>query len=149
MLDINGDGLKDIVIYAKFDNNTSHPNNTMTLFIKNKNGEYNIVPALDDSGFTWSDFSLSASTTKITDYRLYKKANGHFVVNAYKLATKQNGEDVSDELPVKFSRYDIKTNHESPGVSLFYWDLTKTYISKERYRDTDEAFNHLSLEELE
>lgn len=73
MLDVNGDGLKDIVIDAIFDNNTSHPNHTMTIFIKNKNGEYNIIPVPNDTGFTWSDFSLSASTIKITNYQLYKK----------------------------------------------------------------------------
>ncbi|MBH2547976.1 spore coat protein CotH [Serratia marcescens] len=147
MLDVNGDGVKDIVIYAKFDNNTSHPNNTMTIFIKN-NKKYNIVPVPNDAGFTWFDFSLSASTTKIIDYQLYKKNNGYFVVSAYKLASKQYGEDVSDELPVKFSRYDIKINNESPGVSLFYWDITKTYVSKERYSDTDKAFNNLNIEVL-
>jgi hypothetical protein len=149
MLDVNGDGVKDIVIDAIFDNNTSHPNHTMTIFIKNKKGEYNIIPIPNDTGFTWSDFSLSASTIKITNYQLYKKANGYFVVSAYKLASKQHGEDVTDALPVKFSRYDIKINDQDPGVSLFYWELTRAYVTKERYSDTDEAFNHISHRALE
>ncbi|CAI1792186.1 carbapenem self-resistance protein CarG family protein [Serratia plymuthica] len=145
MMDVNGDGFKDIVIYAKFDNNTSHPSNTMTIFIKNKNGEYNIVPVPSDAGFSWFDFSLSASTIKITGYELYKKAHGYFVISAYKLTGKENGEDVSDDLPVKFSRYDIKINNESPGAALFYWDLTKVYVTHKKYSDIDEAFNHLNV----
>lgn len=144
MMDVNGDGLVDLVIYAKFDNNTSHPNKTMTIFMKNKNGEYNIVPVPNDAGFTWFDFSLSASTTKITDFKLYKKSNGFFVVRVHKMANKQNGEDVSDKLPVKLSRYDINMDQEIPGNPLFYWGLTKTYVTKEHYGDVDEAFNHFN-----
>lgn len=147
MIDINGDSIQDLVIYAKFDNNTSHPNKTMSIFIRNKNGGYNIVPVPHDAGFTWFDFSLSASTIKITDYRLYKKVNGYFIISAYKLAD-ENGEDISNKLQVKFTRYDIQTNHESPGIPLFYWDITKAYVTKERYDDIDDAFNNVDVGRL-
>lgn len=148
LLDINSDNGTDIVIYGIFDNNTSHPNKTMTILIKN-NHEYNIVPLPHGEGFTWSDFSLSASTIKISDYQLYQQDNRYFIVSAYKVMSEDNGQDISDNLPVKFSRYDIKLNNDDPGVSRYHWELSKSYVTKTNYIDTDEAFNHLDLSQLQ
>ncbi|MBC8952721.1 spore coat protein CotH [Xenorhabdus sp. PB62.4] len=145
-IDLNGDGIKDIIFHAEFDNNTSHPNNTLTIFIKNKNGNYNIVPIPHDVGFTWFDFRLSASPIKITDYELRKEKGYYYMVIAHKIYDKLTNDNVFDELPVKFSRYDIKTNHEVPGVSIFYWDYTSFYITKNKYKSVDDAFIEFNLE---
>jgi len=144
LLDINGDGVKDLIIDSRFENNTSHPNNTMTIFIKNKQGKYHIVPVPNDLGFTWSDFILSASTVKISGYALYKKNPGHFIVSAHKLTGGKYGDDVADALPVKFIRYDMNTYQDAPGVPPFSWEYTSAYITSEKYLDIDEAFKHFN-----
>lgn len=39
-IDLNNNGITDIIFLASFDNNTSHPNRTATIFMKdNKNGQ--------------------------------------------------------------------------------------------------------------
>ncbi|WP_249215757.1 integrin alpha [Citrobacter sp. JGM124] len=147
-LDINGDGIVDLVIGSRFENNTSHPNNTMTIFIKNQQGKYYIVPVPNDLGFTWSDFILSASTVKISDYSLYKKKSGYFIISANKVTGGQYGDDMADALPVKFIRYDMSPYQDSPGVPPYSWEYTSAYTSTERYLDIDEAFKHFSIERL-
>lgn len=147
-LDINGDGINDLVVYSKFENNTSHPNQTMTIFITDRKGRYHIVPVANDTGFTWSDFILSASTIKIADYALYKKQKGYFIVSARKISGGKYGDDMSDDLPVKFTRYDMNTGQDSPGVPLYSWEYKSAYISAEKYPDIDEAFKHFQVGRL-
>ncbi|MCS3429714.1 carbapenem self-resistance protein CarG family protein [Klebsiella sp. BIGb0407] len=148
MLDINGDGIKDLVVYSKFENNTSHPNQTMTIFVVDRQGKYHILPVANDTGFTWSDFILSASTIKIADYALYKKQKGYFIVSAQKKAGGKYGDDMSDALPVKFTRYDMNTDQNAPGVPLYSWEHKSSYVTTEKYPDTDEAFKHFQIEKL-
>lgn len=148
MLDINGDGKNDLVVYSKFENNTSHPNQTMTIFVVDRNGKYHIVPVANDTGFTWSDFILSASTMKISDYALYKKKKGYFIVSARKISGGKFSDDLSDNLPVKFTRYDMHTAQDSPGVPRYSWEYNGSYITSEQYPDTDTAFIHFQVERL-
>ena len=147
-LDINGDGLNDLVVYSKFENNTSHPNQTMTIFVVDRQKKYHILPVANDTGFTWSDFILAASTIKIADYALYKKQKGYFIVSARKLGGGKNGDDMSDNLPVKFTRYDMNTDQNTPGVPLYSWEYKSAYITAEKYPDIDEAFKHFQPERL-
>ena len=147
-LDINGDGINDLVVYSKFENNTSHPNHTMTIFVIDQQGKYYILPVANDTGFTWSDFILSASTIKIADYALYKKQKGYFIVSAHKISDGIYGDDMSDSLPVKFTRYDMNTGQDTPGVPLYSWEYKSSYITTEKYSDIDEAFKHFQTERL-
>jgi len=144
LLDINGDGVDDLVVYSRFENNTSHPNNTMTIFMIDPQGKYHILPVANDIGFTWSDFILSASTIKIADYALYKKPGGYFIVSARKLTGGEHGEDVSDDLPVKFTRYDINSYQDAPGVPPYFWEYRGAYMTTEKYHDIDDAFVHFT-----
>lgn len=144
LLDINGDGVDDLIVYSQFENNTSHPNNTMTIFMIDPKGKHHILPVANDIGFTWSDFILSASTIKISDYALYKKTDGYYIVSAHKLTGGEHGEDVSDDLPVKFTRYDINSYQDAPGVPPYFWEYRGAYITKEKYHDIDDAFPHFT-----
>ena len=148
LLDINGDGVDDLVVYSRFENNTSHPNNTVTIFMIDRQGKYHILPVANDIGFTWSDFILSASTIKIADYALYKKPEGYFIVSAHKLTGDNYGEDVSDDLPVKFTRYDINSYQDAPGVPPYFWEYRGAYITAEKYHDIDDAFPHFDASML-
>ena len=144
-LDINGDGIADLIIDSWFENNTSHPNKTMTIFIKSRQGKFHIVPVPNDIGFTWSDFILSASTIKISGYALFKKKSGHFIVSAHKITGGAYGDDVSDALPVKFIRYDMSAYEEAPGVPPYSWEYTSAYTTTEKYLDVDEAFQYFNV----
>ncbi|WAH61549.1 hypothetical protein LZ023_37705 (plasmid) [Pseudomonas silvicola] len=69
-IDLNQDGIPDLLVSATFDNNTSHPSQTLSAFI-NKNGNWFILPVPDDDGFTWSDFRLAGSSDKIIGFELH------------------------------------------------------------------------------
>ncbi|MEC5344290.1 spore coat protein CotH [Brenneria populi] len=144
-IDLNGDGTDDLLLRAVFDNNTSHPVNTLTIFIKDREGNYNIVPIPDGEGFTWGDFSLSASVIKIIDYRLYKENGRYYMVSANKVMDKRTGEDVSDALPVKLVRYELKANTDDPGVSAYFWDYIHAYVTARKYSSVDDAFAELNF----
>lgn len=146
LIDINADGVKDIIFSACYDNNTSHPSQTITVFIKNIYGGYNIVPYPEASGFTWSDFSLSASTTKIYGYKLIRSKNKYFMVSAEKFVTAQNSSDVSDSMRVKVNRYIMVESRNDPGVPAFQWNQAGSYITKENYNDVDDALKKIKMD---
>jgi len=148
LIDINADGVKDIVFSAIYDNNTSHPSQTINVFIKNKHGGYNIVPYPEASGFTWADVSLSASTTKIYDYKLIRSQKKYFMVSAEKFVTAQNGSDVSDLTRVKISRYIMVEGGNDPGIPAFQWNQAGSYITKEKYNDVDDALKNIKMDDF-
>jgi hypothetical protein len=134
-IDLNGDGKKDMLVYAKFDNNTTHPSQTLTIFMKNKNNKYIIVPLPNDDGFTWYDFKLSASEMKTQDYELKIKEGAYYMI----YSKKRNGNDIFGKYPVEFTRYDIKYNNEDAGISTYYWDYTHSYVTKNKYNNVSDA----------
>lgn len=148
VIDINADGLKDILFIADYDNNTSHPSQTMNIFIKNKQGGYNSVPCPQASGFTWADIRLSASGVKIYDYRLLVYHNGYSVVSAEKFATDNDGSDVLNSGLVRINRYVITEGENDPGVPAFQWSLAGSYITKEKFNDVDEALKNINMDEF-
>ncbi|SFN75449.1 carbapenem self-resistance protein CarG family protein [Xenorhabdus japonica] len=142
-LDLNGDGKKDVVFYAEFENNTSHPSNTLTIFIKNKDKIFNIIPVPNDNTFTWFDFKLSSSEIKIQDYELRVKNGTYYMILSKK---KINKEDVFGESPVEFITYEIKYNNEDAGISDYYWDYVNEFITKNKYKSVSDAISEFDEE---
>ncbi|WP_420800650.1 carbapenem self-resistance protein CarG family protein [Photorhabdus temperata] len=35
---------------------------------------------------------------------------------------------------MEFIKYDIKYNNEVPGISNYYWNYTKSYLTKKKYK---------------
>ncbi|EKT62918.1 carbapenem self-resistance protein CarG family protein [Providencia burhodogranariea] len=143
-IDLNGNGTKDIVFFASFDNNTSHPNHTATFFMR-KNNRWSIILVPDDDGFVWSDFSLSASMTKIVDFELHQYKNTYFMIKGIKFSELYNRSDLTDYTKIKFTRYKIVSNHTDPGVPELYWQPTGSYLTNEKYLNVDEAFKLLDM----
>ncbi|WP_118987150.1 carbapenem self-resistance protein CarG family protein [Photorhabdus sp. CRCIA-P01] len=135
-LDLNRDGKKDVVFYAEFENNTSHPSHTLTVFIKNKDNRFNIIPVPNDSGFTWFDYKLSAYDIKIQDYELRVKNGIYYILFSKK---KIDTEDIFGEHPVEFIIYEIKYNDEDAGISDYYWDRVNEFITKKTYKSVSNA----------
>lgn len=143
-VDLNNNGTQDLIVFAIFDNNTSHPNQTASIFIRER-GQYSIVPAPDDSSFVWSDFSLSASATKIVDFELHKYNSTYFMIRGEKYADKYEPEDLSDATVVKFTRYKIANSESDPGISAYYWKPSGSYITSEKYLNVNDAFRVLNM----
>lgn len=143
-IDLNNNGITDIIFLASFDNNTSHPNRTATIFMKD-NKKWSIIPTPDDNGFIWSDFSLSASMVKISDFELHQYKNHYYMVKGKKFIDNNNSGDLSDNTQIKFIRYKIANNEVDPGVSNLYWQPTGSYITIEKYLNVDDAFKFLDM----
>lgn len=142
-IDLNNNGTKDIVFLATFENNTSHPNHTATIFIQ-KNNKWSIILLPDDDGFVWSDFSLSASMIKITDFELHKYNNNYYMVNGVKFLD-DNNQDLADYTKIKFTRYKLSSNEIDPGVPEFFWQSAGSYITNDKYLNVGDAFNFLDI----
>lgn len=142
-LTLKDDAATIIIFSARFNNNTSHSNHTVTFFIK-KNNNWSIIPSPDDSGFVWSDFSLSASGTKIANFRLYKNKEQYYIVKGVKV-TSHNHEDLTDSTKVNFTGYKLSKNQSDPGVSDYFWFFLGSYITNDTYMDIDDAFNFFDM----
>ncbi|MGK3114737.1 carbapenem self-resistance protein CarG family protein [Candidatus Pantoea formicae] len=143
-IDLNHDGVPDLLVSAAFDNNTSHPSQTLSAFI-NKNGNWYILPVPDDDGFTWSDFRLAGSSDKIIGFELHNIHGAYFLIRAEKYAADHSSEDLTEEAKIKFSKYRVAESSEEPGAPVFYWQLSGSYITSEPYFDVDEAFKKLDV----
>ncbi|MEB8681013.1 CpmJ protein [Cronobacter malonaticus] len=146
-LDINQDGANDLIFSATYDNNTSHPSSTLTVYIQ-KDHAWLIVPVPDDDGFTWSDFRLSASTTKISGYEPYQVNHIFYLVRAVKIAESSESTDLTDATKVKFTRYRIASNSTDPGVAAFFWQPSGSYVTDAAYSDVDDAFRTLNMDKF-
>ncbi|EOC0210273.1 carbapenem self-resistance protein CarG family protein [Cronobacter dublinensis] len=147
MLDLNQDGIADLLLSATYDNNTSHPSSTLTIYIQ-KDHAWLIVPVPDGEGFTWSDFRLSASTTKISGYELYQANHIFYLVSAVKVADASESADLTDATAVTFTRYRIASNTQDPGVSAFFWQPAGTYTTDTSFNDIDDAFRTLNMDKF-
>ncbi|WP_409451089.1 carbapenem self-resistance protein CarG family protein [Erwinia sp.] len=147
IVDINSDGIKDIIFIANYDNNTSHPSRTMNVFISNKQGDYNSIPCPQASGFTWADVSLSASGVKIYDYKLVNYQNRYFMVSAEKADIDKSG-DIADSAPVRINRYVIAQDESDPGIPAFQWRLAGSYITEKKFEDVTDALKKLNMDDF-
>ncbi|MFV9670298.1 carbapenem self-resistance protein CarG family protein [Pantoea sp. KXB25] len=146
-LDLNNDGIPDAIFAATYDNNTSHPSETLNIFIRQEKNWF-IVPIPDDEGFTWTDLRLSASTLKVSGTELHRYKQHVYVVRATKYAGSSGNEDVTDTLPVRFSRFRLEENSDDPGTSVFYWAPAGSYLTKQTFDDVDKAFKTLDMEKF-
>lgn len=144
-IDLNNDGVPDNVFMAIYDNNTSHPSQTLTVFV-NQGKHWFILPVPDDDGFTWADFRLSASALKISGFELHRYKSHVYLVRALKYAGETGSEDISDVSRVKFLRYRLAENHTDPGTSVYDWNAAGSFVTEKKYNDVDEAFQSLSME---
>lgn len=146
-LDLNNDGIPDAVFAATYDNNTSHPGETLNIFIRQGKNWF-IVPVPDDDGFTWTDFRLSASALKISGTELHRYKGRVYLIRANKYAGSSGSVDVTDKSRVRFSLFRLEENTDDPGTSVFFWDPAGVYITKQSFDDVDDAFKTLDIEKF-
>ncbi|PWW01040.1 hypothetical protein DES37_1224 [Mangrovibacter plantisponsor] len=146
-IDLNGDGVPDAVFFAIYDNNTSHPSETLSIFIRQKNTWF-IVPVPDDDGFTWTDLKLSASALRVGGIELHRYKGQVYLVRAVKYAGSDGSGDFTDKLRVKFSRFRLEESNSDPGTSVFFWAPAGVYLTARAVDDVDEAFKTINMEEF-
>ncbi|STQ59863.1 carbapenem self-resistance protein CarG family protein [Pseudescherichia vulneris] len=143
-IDLNNDGTADTVFMATYDNNTSHPSETLTVFVKTGKSWF-IVPVPDDEGFILADFRLSGSALKVNGVELHQLNGIVYLIRGVKYAA--NG-DITDGSKVKFSRYSLAANNDDPGTSAFYWEAAGSYLTEQIFNSVDDAFQTLAMEKF-
>ncbi|MFE0588089.1 carbapenem self-resistance protein CarG family protein [Pantoea vagans] len=146
-IDLNGDGIPDTVFSATYDNNTSHPSETLNVFIRQGKNWF-IVPVPDDDGFTWADLRLSASALKISGTELHRYKGRVYLIRAVKYAGSAGGGNLTDKTRVRFSRFRLEENNDDPGTSVFYWDPAGIYLTEHTFDEVNEAFQILDMEKF-
>lgn len=146
-IDLNDDGIPDTVFSATYDNNTSHPSETLNIFIR-QGKDWFIVPVPDDDGFTWTDLRLSASTLKVSGIELHRYKGRVYLIRAVKYAGSSGGGDLTDKSRVRFSRFRLEENNDDPGTSAFYWDPAGIYLTEQTFDEVNEAFLVLDMEKF-
>ena len=138
-LDLNHDGIKDTVVRAVFDNNTSHPNLGLTFFVNSTSGEQNIVPVANSNIFTWFDFRLSAAADfLVQDIKLYVSERTYYIVKAQK-----KSENLYDPAKVEMIIYRFNETRDDPGVPVYDWVMNKKILSAGTYQSAEEALLEL------
>nr|WP_310617705.1 CpmJ protein [Pantoea cypripedii] len=141
-MDLNHDGIKDMVVMAQFDNNTSHPNLGLTFIVSCPNGGYCIMPVANSNLFTWFDYRLSADAEfLVQDNRLYKFRNRYFLMTATK-----KGENAFEPGKTELRTYRFTESRDDPGVPLYDWVLHKTQLTKNAYQSASEAWQEVDEE---
>ncbi|MDR7342204.1 hypothetical protein J2X14_000592 [Pantoea alhagi] len=146
-IDLNDDGILDSVFSATYDNNTSHPSETLNIFIRQGQNWF-IVPVPDDDGFTWTDLRLSASTLKVSGTELHCYKKRVYLIRAVKYAGSSGDGDLTDKSRVRFSRFRLEENNDDPGTSVFYWDPAGIYLTEQTFDEVNEAFQILDMEKF-
>jgi len=146
-IDLNDDGMPDTVFSAAYENNTSHPSDTLNIFIR-QGENWLIVPVPDDDSFTWTDLRLSASTIKVSGTELHRYKGYVYLIRAIKYAGRSGGGDLTDKTRVRFSRFRLEENNDDPGTSVFYWDPAGNYLTEQTFDEVNEAFQVLDMEKF-
>lgn len=133
-LDLNSDGIADTVFYSRFDNNTSHPDPTLSVYIKNNDSTYSIVPTPAGDRFTLLGINVSVSNILLRSFGFIKTPNKVYLVAAVK-----SGDSPHLKQLFKFKLYQIENNLEHPGVPLYGWAQIDEKISKNKYMSADVA----------
>lgn len=133
-LDLNSDGIDDAVFYSRFDNNTSHPDPALSVYIKNNDETYSIVPTPAGDRFTLFGINVSVSNLLVRSFGFIKTSNKVYLVVAVK-----SGDSPHLKQPFKFKLYQIENSLDYPGVSLYSWIQTEEKISKHKYMSADVA----------
>ena len=145
--DLKNDGISVTVFSATYDNNTSHPSDTLNVFIK-KGKNWFILPVPDDDGFTWTNFRLSASTLQISGYELHRYKRRIYIIRAVKYTSNSGDGDLTDKLRVRFSRFRLEENTNDPGTSVYYWAPAGIYHTEQTFEEVNQAFQTLDMEKF-
>lgn len=143
---VESSSLNTSVIFVRsvYDNNTSHPSNTLSVFVKHKN-EWHITSTPDDDGFIWSDILLSASTVKIVGYKVLSYNGSLHIIKAVKNAGVNDNVDLSGKSKVDFKKFTLSRNDIEPGVPIYTWNTSGSYLSDKEYIDVDVALEDVEL----
>jgi len=137
-IDLNNDGLTDYVLVAQYDNNKSHPSDTITFYVQKPEGGFSIVPSIVEGEFSYFSLSLSGSNVMISGLSLVRNGTVVYFTTADKSVI-----SAYDKHPIHYSFYQLLENDDHPGVPLYQWYKVSSASSNQPYLSVEESFKEL------
>ncbi len=147
-IDINGDGLKDLIVVGWRDNLNAHGFDIVTFYMQFKmdigpKDKWHLVPFVPESGVTDKNYfttSMGADCI-LSDIRVIRPRSPKKAPVTIIIGVRDFGESYADKASVTFVVYELRYNKEgNPGTPLFYFQKTKTIPGKGKYCDINDAF---------
>jgi hypothetical protein len=138
-LDLNGDGRSDLVVLAHYDNNKSHPSQSISFYVNKPEGGYSIMPSIDEKQFSYFDLALSGSNVKVSGFALFQHHNKVFFVTSDKQTISAYDPD-----EFTFTLYELSESDDHPGIPLYQWIKVSSASSTAQYLSAEESFTELT-----
>ncbi len=150
-VDINNDGINDLVFLARRENFNAHGFDVVTFYIQTPRKDkvikpWNIVPLFKENKESLTFGVSGGADCVLNDFRFLKPKKGtqSLLIRAERDTLASFYEDNT----VNFHYYAFEENSEGePGVPLVFFKFQKTIKSKHKYCDVNQAFrSELGLE---
>ncbi|MBI1363163.1 MAG: hypothetical protein GC134_04190 [Proteobacteria bacterium] len=144
-VDMNGDGVDDIIVKSRWENGNAHSFDRYLALINCKDelcreGVYEVPLGLMEKGsFVTSEGAGCASESpnglsQLTDYTFEKDENGLLVITKY---ARDFGENYSSKMPVTITSYKfsdaLKEGEMSIGLPRFYFKEVSKRTTEDKY----------------
>ena len=142
-VDLDGDGMKELVLVARRDDFDAHGYDRVTFVRRDVavRDQWHIIPFFDAEG-RHEDDSVRTSGGADCVLQSLSLIAPRSIGKAMRLlvAQREFGSSYFDRRPVTFTFYELMMNSEGlPGWPRSYWQATQTVRSKEVYCDADDA----------
>lgn len=144
-LDLTGENLPGMAVFARRENFNAHGFDVLTLYIKTSHGDgsppvWQLVSLFNKEKEEFTITTRVGADCLLHDFRLVTSAQS----SGYQLvvADRKLGKSYANAAPVVFSFYDLKKNDKNlPGRPLYYFELQRSQKAKHQYCDVGEAFS--------
>ncbi len=150
-VDINNDGINDLVFFARRENFNAHGFDVVTFYIQipKKDGiikPWNIVPLFKENKESLTLEVSGGADCILNDFRLLKPKQG--TQGLLIVAKRELSGSYYEKAAVSFDYYTLENNTAGEiGRPLAYFNYQKTVKSKNKYCDVNQAFySELGLE---
>ena len=147
-IDINGDGLKDLIVIRWRENYNAHGFDIVTFYLQFKSDvrpkdKWRLVPFFNETGVSEkTDFSTEMGADCILcDIRVVRPASPKKAPVTIVIGVRDFGESYAEKASVTFIVYELRYNKEGdPGKPPYYFQRTKTIPGRNKYCDINDAF---------
>jgi hypothetical protein len=147
-IDINGDGLKDLIFIAWRENYNAHGFDIFSFYLQFKSDirpkeKWYLVPFFNESGVPSREYlgTEMGADCILTDLRVIRPRSPKNAPVTIVIGARDFGESYADKASVTFLIYELRYNKAgSPGAPPYYFQQAKTIQGQNKFCDINEAF---------
>jgi len=150
-IDLNGDGIKDLVFVAWRENYNAHGFDLLTFYLNASDLRYEgerkeqwlLIPFFNEKGVQdmTSYSSEMGADCILSDIRILRSKASDRAPVMVVIGAREFGKSYADSASVKFIVFELRHNKEGmSGAPPFYFQKTRIIPGKKKYCDINEAF---------